>query len=54
MKWDNTAVPMRDLSQLRDSNIDDFEDESFSMHDLTTTDAAKIQEIMEVLCSSGH
>jgi hypothetical protein len=26
MKWDNATVPMRDPSQLRDSNIDDFED----------------------------
>jgi hypothetical protein len=48
MKWDNATVPMRDPSQLRDSNIDDFEDEIFSMHDLTTTDAARIQEIMDV------
>jgi hypothetical protein len=39
---------MRDPSQLRDSNIDDFEDEIFSMHDPTTTDAARIQEIMDV------
>jgi hypothetical protein len=48
MKWDNATVPMRDPSQLRDSNIDDFEDEIFSMHDPTTTDAARIQEIMDV------
>jgi hypothetical protein len=48
MKWDNATVPMRDPSQLRDSNIDDFEDEIFSMHDPATTDAARIQEIMDV------
>jgi hypothetical protein len=48
MKWDNATVPMRDPSQLRDSNIDDFEDEIFSMHDPTTTDAARIQEIVDV------
>jgi hypothetical protein len=48
MKWDNATVPMRDPSQLRDSNTDDFEDEIFSMHDPTTTDAARIQEIMDV------
>jgi hypothetical protein len=47
MKWDNAIVPMRDPSQLRDSNIDDFEDEIFRMHDPTTTDAARIQEIMD-------
>jgi hypothetical protein len=39
---------MRDSSQLRDSNIDDFEDKIFSMHDPTRTDAATIQEIMSV------
>jgi hypothetical protein len=48
MKWDNATVPMRDPSQLRDSNIEDFEDAIFSMHDPTTTDAARIQEIMDV------
>jgi hypothetical protein len=26
MKWNNATVPMRDPSQLRDSNIDDFVD----------------------------
>jgi hypothetical protein len=41
MKWDNTTVvPMRDPSQLRDSNIDDIKDEIFSMHDPATIDAA--------------
>jgi hypothetical protein len=39
---------MRDSSQLRDSNIDDFEDKIFSMHDPARTDAARIQEIMDV------
>jgi hypothetical protein len=48
MKWDNATVPMRDPSQLRDISIDDFEDEIFSIHDPTTTDAARIQEIMDV------
>jgi hypothetical protein len=48
IKWDNATVPMRDPSQLRDSNINDFEDEFFSLHDPTTTDAARIQEIMDV------
>jgi hypothetical protein len=51
MNWDNATVPMRDPSQLRDSNIDDFEDEIFSMHDPTTTDTARTQEIMDVKSS---
>jgi hypothetical protein len=42
------CTPMRDSSQSIDSNIDDFEDESFSLHDPTTTDAARTQEIMDV------
>jgi hypothetical protein len=53
MKWDNATVPMRDPSHLRDSNIDDFEDEICSMHDLITTDAARIQEIMDVKYAPG-
>jgi hypothetical protein len=48
MKWDNATVPMRDPSRLRSTNIDDFEDEIFSMHDPTTADATRIQEIMDV------
>jgi hypothetical protein len=46
MKCNNATVPM--TSQLRRTNIDDFEDEIFSMHDPTTTDAARIQEIVDV------
>jgi hypothetical protein len=40
--------PMRDPSQLRDIEIDAFEAEIFSIHDPDTTDAAWIQEIMDV------
>jgi hypothetical protein len=48
MKWENATVPMRDPSQLRDIEIDAFEAEIFSIHDPDTTDAAQIQEIMDV------
>jgi hypothetical protein len=48
MKWGNATVPMRDPSQLRSTEIDAFEDEIFSMHDPTTADAARMQEIMDV------
>jgi hypothetical protein len=48
MKWDNATVPMRDPSQLRDTEIDAFEAEMFSIYDPDTTDAARIQEIMDV------
>ena len=46
--WDNATVPMRDPSQLRDTEIDAFEAEIFSIHDPETTEAARIQEIMDV------
>jgi hypothetical protein len=49
MKWDNaTVLPMRDPSQQRSTIIDDFEDEIFSIQDPDTTEAAQIQEIMDV------
>jgi hypothetical protein len=49
MKWDNATVPiMRDPSQLRDMEIDAFEAEIFSMHDPDTTEAARIQAIMDI------
>jgi hypothetical protein len=35
------------------SNIDDFEDEIFSMHDPAMTDAARVQEIMDVKYASA-
>jgi hypothetical protein len=47
MKWDNATVPMKDPSQLRDTEIDAFEAEISSIHDPDTTEAAQIQEIMD-------
>ena len=47
MKWDNATVPMRDPAQLRDTEIDAFEAEIFSMHDPETTEADRIQQIMD-------
>ena len=48
MKWEQAFVPMRDPSQLRDSEIATLENEIFSMHDPETTDAARIQSIIDV------
>ncbi len=48
MKWDNATVPMRDPAQLRDTEIDAFEAEIFSMHDPETTEADRIQQIMDI------
>ena len=48
MKWEQAIVPMRDPSQLQASEINAFENEIFSMHDPETTDAARIQSIIDV------
>jgi hypothetical protein len=40
--------PLIGASQLRDTKIDAFQAEIFSIHDSDTTDAAQIQEIMNV------
>ena len=48
MKWAQAIVPMRDPSQLQASEIDALENEIYSMHDPETTDAARIQSIIDV------
>jgi hypothetical protein len=48
MKWENATAPMRDPSQLRNTEIDAFEAEIFSIHDPDTIEAAQIQEIKDV------
>jgi hypothetical protein len=48
MKWENATVLMRDLSQLRNTEIDAYEAEIFSIHYPDTTKAARIQEILDV------
>ena len=49
MKWDNATVPMRDPSTLRSlESIDTLENEIFSMHDPDTTEAARIQSIIDI------
>ena len=48
MKWGNATVPMRDPAQLRPSEIETLESEIFSMHDPATTDAERIQSIIDV------
>jgi hypothetical protein len=48
IKWENETVPMRGSSHVRDTEIDALEARIFSIHDPDTTDAALIQEIMDV------
>ena len=47
MTWDNASVPMRSPSWLDANRIDDFEEEIFSMHDPVTTEADRIQQILD-------
>ncbi len=48
MKWAQATVPMRDPSMLQASQIDTLENEIYSMHDPETTDAARIQSIIDI------
>jgi len=47
MIWDNATVPMRDPRWLQSANLDAYEKEVHSMHDPATTEAERIQEILD-------
>jgi hypothetical protein len=47
MQWDNATVPMRHPEWLTDDLIDEYEEEIYSMHDPETTEAERIQEILD-------
>ena len=47
IKWDNASIPMVSVDQLRDANIDGFEKEILYSQDPDTTDAERIQNIVE-------
>jgi len=47
MQWDNATVPMHDVENFNNENIDDFERDLFYVHDPDTTDAEHIQRIVE-------
>ena len=49
VKWDNATIPMRDPTHFySEERLDELEDEIFCMHDPDTTDAARIQSIIDV------
>ena len=48
IKWDGATTPMQDPSVFDESNIDDFEQEVHSIHDPLTTEAERIQRILDV------
>ena len=45
--WDNASIPMRDVSVLEDAQIDNFEHEIFFSEDPVTTDAERIQSLID-------
>jgi hypothetical protein len=47
MVWDNASVPMRDPEWLHDDRINEFKQEVFSMYDPPTTEAERIQKILD-------
>ena len=53
MVWDNAEVLMQDPDWLDTANIKQFEQEMFMAHDPTTTDAARIQRILDTKYSKA-
>ena len=53
MKWDNAEVRTQDPSWLSKDNLDKFESELFMTHDPDSTDAKRIQSIMNLKCSKA-
>ena len=47
IKWDNASIPMQPTDKLADMNIDELEYELLFAHDPETTDAERIQNIIE-------
>ena len=47
IKWDNASIPMQSVEKLVDEFMDQFEQELLYAHDPDTTDAARIQNIVE-------
>ena len=48
MIWDNAWINMQDPDHFREGSVDDFEQELFMMHDPETTEAERIQQIVDV------
>ena len=47
MTWDNTSIPMQSVDKLHVDYVDVFEQELLYIHDPITTDAERIQNIMD-------
>ena len=46
MEWDNATTPMIDPDQFNEESIDELEHELLYMHDPETTEAERIQDIL--------
>ena len=47
IRWDNASIPMQSLDKLDIQLVDNFEKELLFAHDPVTTDAERIQNIVE-------
>ena len=47
MEWDNATTPMLDPAVFNSQHIDEMEHEFFHIHDSDTTEAEKIQAIID-------
>ena len=47
MTWQNATIPMRNPALLKDKNIEQFISEIFYLHDPNTTEAERIQKILD-------
>ena len=46
--WDNAWINMQDPGLFKEMDLDDYEEELFLMHDPDTTEADRIQKILEL------
>ena len=54
MHWDNAEIQMQEPDWLNTENIDEFEKELFMVHDPETTDADRIQRILDMKYSKAN
>ena len=54
MHWDNAEIQMQEPDWLNTEKIDEFEKELFMVHDPETTDADRIQRILDMKYSKAN
>ena len=54
MIWDNAWVNMQNPDHFRENLVEEFEEELFLMHDPDTTEADRIQEILDLKYSKAN